>query len=71
MVSLWRNNITKISNITMLRKMVIEKINSNKKVAAGFNVLNIPLIIIKRKNNYIPQIHVHLQLAQTNRLLGS
>ena len=35
----------------MLSKMVIEKIAQvNKKVPAGFYVLNIPLIIIKRKN---------------------
>jgi len=27
--------------------------------------LNVPLIIIKRTNKYIPQIHLHLELAQT------
>ena len=42
--------------------MVITK--GNKKVPTGLYVLNIPLIIIKRKNNYIHQIHVHLELAQ-------
>ena len=41
-------------------------LNGNKKVPAGFYILNIPLIIIKRKNNYIPQIYVHLELAQSN-----
>jgi len=41
--------------------MVIAKLpKGNKKVPAGFYVLTVPLIIIKRKENYIPQIHVHL-----------
>ena len=41
-------------------------LKGNKKVPAGFYVLNIPLIIIKRKHtHYIPQIHVHLELAHT------
>ena len=39
-------------------------LKGNKKVPAGVYVLNIPLIIIKRKR-YIPQIHVHLELHQT------
>jgi len=35
MVSLWWNNLSKISNITMLRKLVLKKfIKSNKKVPA-------------------------------------
>jgi len=35
MVSLWWNNLSKISNITMLRKSVIKKLlKSNKKVPA-------------------------------------
>ena len=49
----------------MLSKMVIKLLKGNKKVPAGCYVLNIPLIIIKRKN-YLPQIHVHLELAQTS-----
>ena len=48
----------------MLQKMVIKKLlKGSKKVAAGFYVSNIPLLIIKRVKNYIPQILVHLELA--------
>ena len=39
-------------------------LKGNKKVPARLDVLNIPLIIIKRKKYYLPQVHVHLQLAQ-------
>jgi len=35
MISLWWNNLSKISNITMLRKMGIQKmLKDNKKVPA-------------------------------------
>jgi len=48
----------------MLQKMVIKKLlKGNKKVAAGFYFSNIPLLITKRGKIYIPQIHVHLELA--------
>ena len=59
MVSLWWNNISKISKMG-----IIKLLKGNKKVHAGFYVLNILLIIIKRKTTYIPQIHVHPQLTQ-------
>jgi len=44
----------------MLSKMGITKLlKGNKKVPAGFYVLNIPLIIIKRKKTpYIPRTHL-------------
>jgi len=40
----------------------------NEKVPAGLNALNIPLIIIKSKNNYI---HMYLKstLAKTIKIL--
>jgi len=50
----------------MRSKMVIKKLlKGNKQVPAGCYILNIPLIIIKRKTDFIPQLHVHPQLAQT------
>jgi len=51
----------------MLSKMVITKLlNGNKKVPAGVYALNIPLIIIKRKTNYIPQIHLSLNILRSS-----
>ena len=46
-------------------------LKGNKKVPAGLYVLNIPLTIITRKENYIPQLHVHLELAQTKTCILS
>jgi len=51
----------------MLSKMVITKLlNGNKKVPAGVYALNIPLIIIKRKTNYIPQFHLSLNILRSS-----
>ena len=49
----------------MLSKMVIKKttLKGNKKVPAGFYVLNIPLIIIKREKN----IYLKSTLAQKSK----
>ena len=55
------------SNVTMLSKMVIKLLKGNKKVPAGLYALNIPLIIIKKKNNYIPQIHLNLKILRSSR----
>jgi len=46
--------------------MVIEKIaQGNKKVPAGFYVLNNTLNHNQKKKPYIPEIHVHLELSHT------
>ena len=52
----------------MLSNMVIKKLlMGNKKVPAGCYVLNIPFIIIKRKNpNYIPQIHLSSNILRSS-----
>jgi len=55
------------SNVTMLSKMVIQMLKGNKKVPAGCYALDIPLIIIKKKNNYIPQIHLNLKILRSSR----
>ena len=44
-------------------------LTGNKKVPAWLYVLNIPLIITQRKNNYIPQIYVHFELAQITTII--
>ena len=46
----------------MLSKMVITNAQGKQKVSAGLYALNIHLIIIQRKTNYIPQIHLSLKL---------
>ena len=45
-------------------------LKGNKRVPGGVYVLNTPLIIIKRKWNYIPQFHVHIELAQTRKSIN-
>ena len=42
------------------KKAMLPCSKGNKKVPAGVYALNIPLIKIKSKNNYIPQIHLSL-----------
>jgi len=49
----------------MLSKSVIKQLlDGNTKVSTGFSIL-INHILKKKQNNYIPQIHVHIELAQT------
>ena len=38
----------------------------NNKVPAGLYALNIPLIIIKGKNNCVPQIHLSLNILRSS-----
>ena len=38
----------------------------NEKVPAGFYALNIPLVITKGKTNYIPQIHLSLNILRSS-----
>ena len=62
MVSLWWNNISKISNINVLRKMVIPHIaqgyqKGTRRILCPEYTLN---HYQKKKQPNIPQIHAHL-----------